>query len=59
MTILIAAAANSTNISKAFGGSISDKELTSQSKFLDTLESYTSLMADKGFVITEECAARE
>ena len=60
MKILIAVAANSTIIfvSKAFGGSISDKELTSQSKFLDTLEPYTSLMADKGFGITEECAAR-
>ena len=46
-----------TFISEAFCGSISDKEICIQSKLFDVLEPYSSIMADKGFKITQECAA--
>ena len=48
-----------TFISKAFCGSISDKEICIQSRFFDVLEPYCSIMADKGFKISKECTARQ
>ena len=59
LKFLIGVAPNSmiTFISEAFCGSISDKEICIQSKLFDVLEPYSSIMADKGFKITQECAA--
>ena len=45
-------------ISLAYPGSISDKEITKQSGYLDMMEPYTELMNDKGFNISNECAAK-
>ena len=42
--------------SKAYGGSISDKEITNRSKFLDFVPPYTPVMYNKGFNLGEECA---
>lgn len=58
--MLVAVAANSSIIyvSPAYGGSISDKRLTNKCGFLDKLDPYTTLMADKGFNIQNECDAR-
>ena len=47
-----------TFISNAFCGSISDKEICIQSNFFDNLPPYCKIMADKGFIITQECTAR-
>ena len=47
-----------TFISDAYCGSISDKELTKSSGYLDLIEPYTEFMVDKGFLISDECAAR-
>ena len=60
LKILIAVSPNSmiVFVSKAFPGSISDKAITNQSGFLNLLDPYTTLMADKGFKIDEECAAK-
>ena len=60
MKVLIAVAGNSfiLFVSKAFGGSVSDKSLTLQSCFLDTIDPYSTLMVDKGFNIEDECTAR-
>ena len=60
LKLLIAVAANSSIIfvSKLFGGAVSDKKITNESSYLDFLEPYTTLMADKGFDITNECLAR-
>ena len=44
--------------SEAYGGSISDKQLTADSGYPDLVEPYTEIMVDKGFNIKEECAAR-
>ena len=44
--------------SEAYGGSISDKQLTVDSGCLDLVEIYSEIMVDKGFNIKEECAAR-
>ena len=58
--LLIAVAPNSMImfVSKAFAGSISDKQLTLQSGFLENIHPYCSIMVDKGFQINEECAAK-
>ena len=45
-------------VSKAYTGRISDKEITVLTGFLDTVPPYSSVMCDKGFNISEECAAR-
>ena len=42
----------------AHPGSISDKEITKQSGYLDIMEAYTELMVDKEINISNECAAR-
>ena len=47
-----------TFISNAFCGSISDKEISIQSNFFDNLLPYCKIMADKGFIINQECTAR-
>ena len=60
LKVLIAISPNSmvTFISKAYCGSISDKEITIQSGFFDELEPYCSIMADKGFKISKEGIAK-
>ncbi|XP_030832622.1 uncharacterized protein LOC105445044 [Strongylocentrotus purpuratus] len=57
---LIAVAPNSciTYISPMYGGRASDKGLTLDCGFLDKLDPYDMLQADKGFIIHDECAAR-
>ena len=40
-------------LSKLYGGSISDRELTIKSGLLDLVESGDSIMADKGFTIAD------
>ena len=61
LKFLIGVAPNSmiTLVSKAFCGSISDKEICLQSGFFDILEPYCSIMADKGFRISQEYTARQ
>ena len=44
--------------SDAYGGSISDKQITLDSGYLDCIDPHTEIMVDKGFNIVEECAAR-
>ena len=57
---LICVAPNSaiTFISKAYTGRISDKAITKQSGFLDRVPMFSRIMADKGFNLFDECAAR-
>ena len=45
-------------ISEAYTGRISDKALTNDCGFLDTVPPYSRIMADEGFNIATECAAR-
>ena len=45
-------------ISLACPDSISDKEITKQCGYLDMMEAYTELMMDKGFIISNDCAAK-
>ena len=61
LKLLIGVAPNSmiNFVSKAFCGSISDKEICLQSGFFDILEPYCFIMADKGFRISQECTARQ
>ena len=47
-----------TFVSNGFAGSISDKQITLQSGYLEKIDPYCSIMADKGFKISDECAAR-
>ena len=60
LKFLIGVAPNSsiTYISKANTGRISDKEITIETGYLDTVPPYTVLICDKGFNIAEECAVR-
>ena len=60
LKFLICVAPNSsvTFISKAFTGRISDKKMTLKSEFLDLIPAHSMIMADKGFNISDECAAR-
>lgn len=57
---LVAVAPNSaiTFCSQVFNGRASDKSITKESGFLDYLEPYDMIQADKGFNIQDECAAR-
>ena len=56
--VVIAPSSDIMFISLAYPGSISDKEITKQSGYLDMMEPYTELMVDKGFNISNECAAK-
>ena len=47
-----------TYISKAYTGRISDKEITIDTGYLDTVPRYTVLICDKDFNIAEEFAVR-
>ena len=60
LKVLIGISPNSniTFLSQAYCGSISDKAICTESKFFDSLEPYCKIMADKGFLIEDECAAR-
>ena len=42
----------------AYPGSISDREITKKSGYLDMMEPYTELLVDKGFNNSNECAAK-
>ena len=57
---LICVAPNSgiTFISKAHTGRLSDKKITLKSGFLDHVRQFTTIMADKGFNLIDECSAR-
>lgn len=57
LKVLVAVLPNSmiSFVSLAYEGRISDKELTLDSKFLEKLLPYCSIMADKGFNISDEC----
>ena len=57
---LIGVAPNSSivYISKAYTGRISDKEITIDTGYQDNVPSYSIIMCDKGFGISEECDAR-
>ena len=58
---LIAVAPNSqiTFVSKVYNGRASDKAVTLASNFLDYLDPYDMVQADKGFNISDECAERQ
>ena len=45
-------------LSKAYGGSISDKEITNRCGYLDLLPPYSRIIYDKGFSLHEECSQR-
>jgi hypothetical protein len=45
-------------VSKAFSGRTSDKVVTQRSGFLDMLEPYDLILADRGFLIEEEISSR-
>ena len=57
---LVCVAPNSSIIfkSRAYGGSISDKEITVRSGYLDKVPKYSRIMYDKGFKLHEECSQR-
>lgn len=58
--LLVACSPNSsvTYISPVYTGRISDKALTLDCGYLDRIPPYSVIMADKGFNISDECAAR-
>ena len=45
-------------VSEAFGGRTSDKVVTQRSGFLDVLEPYDLILADRGFLIEEDITSR-
>ena len=45
-------------VSEPYTGRISDKVIVNDTKFLDTLPPFCSVMADKGFNIEQECAEK-
>lgn len=45
-------------VSRAFGGRVSDKVITQRSGFLDLVEYGDLVLADRGFLISEDLAAR-
>ena len=45
-------------MSKGYTSRISDNKITLKSGFLDMLPRYSNIMADKGFNLFDECAAR-
>ena len=47
-----------TFISKAYTGRLSDKKIKLESRFLDHIPQFTTIMADKGFNLIDECTAR-
>lgn len=47
-----------TFVSRAFGGRTSDKVITQRSGFLDLIEHGDLVLADRGFLISEDLAAR-
>ena len=56
--VFIAPSSDTMFMSLAYPGSISDKQITKQSGYLDMMQPYTELMVDKGFNISNECAAK-
>ena len=60
LKFLVAVAPNSaiTYVSEFYTGRVSDKQLTIDCGFLDMVEPYSMIMADKGFNLFDECAAR-
>lgn len=60
MKVLVAVSTNSSIlfVSKAYGGSISNKRIINDCGYLDCIDPSTTLMADKGFIILNECNAR-
>ena len=57
---LVAVAPNSNIVfvSEAYGGKISDQKLTIDCEYLNKMPPYMCLLADRGFNIADECAAR-
>ena len=45
-------------VSEAYSGKISDKKLTIDCGYLDSIPQYMKVIAGKGFNISDECAAR-
>lgn len=60
LKFLVCVAPNSsiTFISNAYTGRISDKKITLDCEFLEKIPKYCTVMADKGFNLHNECAAR-
>ena len=56
--ISVAPNSSITFMSKAWTGRTSDKRITLESNFLDLIPSKCAIMADKGFNLFDECAAR-
>lgn len=49
---------NVSFLSCSYPGTISDKRIVKESNFLDTCPKYSYIMADKGFSIQDDCAAK-
>ena len=47
-----------TFISKAYTGRLSYQKITLENGFLDNIPKFTTIMADKGFSLIDECTAR-